>query len=170
MKDRPEGELARSPIQCYGRSVSGAGVMKAPDLIGAVDAEPTEPARTLQINAVRDGRIAQRKEAEFDRLIWPTLSTSDETIPGWTGESKWNYSNRSGLDMRPGRRFRDLRKSTAFTGVWSVRRSAAPFRRTARRGFVNSRSWGRSENTSTACWKPTGKRRENSGIRRIASG
>jgi len=64
MKDRPEGGLARSPIQCYGRSVSGAGVMKAPDLIGAVDAEPTEPARTLQINAVRDGRIAQRKEAQ----------------------------------------------------------------------------------------------------------
>src|SRR5580698_4051680 len=35
-----------------------------PDLIGAVDAEPTETARTLQINAVRDGRIAQRKEAQ----------------------------------------------------------------------------------------------------------
>jgi hypothetical protein len=37
--------------------------------------------------------------APFDRLIWPHLATPDETIPGWTGEAKWNYSNSSGSDM-----------------------------------------------------------------------
>jgi hypothetical protein len=64
-------------------------------------------ALLIRLVALSWARSSLSKLANFDRVIGPApWQLRDETIPGWTGEAKWNYSKRSGVGARPGRRLR----------------------------------------------------------------
>ena len=84
------GGLARSPIQCYGRSVSGAGVMKATDLIGAVDAG-AHRTREDTSDQRRQGRTDCTAKGSSSSDRWSaffTSSTGTPRIPEQASQSK----------------------------------------------------------------------------------